>query len=750
MKRPRQFKSTTIWTAAALLAISSLCLFGKPAELRAGELADRVAEGVDFFHQGDFASAGAAFDEAGVINPDDPRVAFDRGCVYAVEGNYEDAITQFQKAATAEDAKLASRAQYNLGCLDVQRAEALLGDDPMVSSPDIRKKTVERLEAAIVHFRDALTALPEHADAQYNLEAVRLWLAKMEKEWKEADLKAQLEQQEVLDLIRKIDGSQRKLRAECKKLETERRSIFRRQEIFNKEQDQRELAMQINPLKTKIEAMIGGQQATADPTAQQATPQNGAPQFDPKEAIERLNGIANNSATDMNAAADRLAEAKPGEAIGTQIEAIDKLDQIYMTLAPYEELVKHAIDVQGRLLQHSQAVRGPSETEESTDSTTANTDDGSAGAATSAIKADTAAIDWADSAIDQRFVARYAEVIKMKAEQMLAQLPPPPEPSDEKPATDETSAEPPLPTDPNTPLAVPTAPLPEPGNDGTVDAPGLLPEDTDQGNPLDPSAASDEETTDQPPIDPEEAARKQQEQQIEALRVALTNAKENCPTVVRLCSDSADLLTNENAVEAIAPQEEALRLLEEMLPKNPDQEQQDQKKNDQSCNQCDNPNSSSQSDNQENQSSQNENPQQNKSEQNDEEQEDQQNQNENSSNQQDQQNEDQQQDQQQSEDQQQDQQQNEDQQSQNPDKPEEQDADQSQQNADQMPEGEIPQLKEDKVDQSTARSSDTTEAERRKIEALMLRVQARQKERDQIKAYILEQQYRPDKVEKDW
>jgi len=739
MNRPRYLNTTTMITAAAC-AISTICMLVSPANLRADELSERVAEGVDFFRDGDFASAAAAFDQAGVIDPDDPRVVFDRGCAYTFEGKFEDAIDQFQKAATAEDALLASRAQYNLGCLNVRQAEALLGEDPMVSTPEVRTQTVERLEAAITRFRDALIAQPDHADAKFNLESVRLWLARMEKEWKAADLKAELEEQEVLDMVRKIDGSQRKLRAKCKELETARRSIFRRQEIFNKEQEQRELAMQIDPLKAKIEALTGGEQATADPTGQ-AAPQNSNQQFDQQEAVKQLIGLADNSVLEMNTAADRLAEAKPGEAVDIQTEAIDRLDFIYTTLAPYEQLVKHAIDVQGRLLQGSQAVVGPTASEDSTEPTTSTPTD------TTLPPADTSAIDWDDSAVDQRFVARYAEVIRLKAEQMLAKLPPPPAPSEEEPETSDPSA------DTEAPLAVPTDPLPSP--DEAPAAPGLLPGDVDPGAPIDPNA------TTEPPVDPEEQARKQQEQQIEALRVALTNAVENCPQVAELAQRSSQSLSQQDAAAAVTPQEVALRLLEEMLPKNPNQDQQDQEQQEQnqdSCNdnQCKNPGDQSeqkenQSENQDGdkpQDSDNQDQQQEgqpqdepKDDSQDEPQDEPQDSQTDPENQNDEESQDPQNDQGQGEDSQ-----DEQDQAQQPDQSENED--ESGQNADQQPEGDIPEPED--IEQATGRPGEPTKAERKKVEELMLRVEARQKERDRIKAFILQQQYRPDQVEKDW
>ena len=157
--------------------------------------AGEVKQGIEQFKAGDYTAAAESFGKAAKAEPDDCRIAFDQACAHAAAGDEADAVHWFQKAALAEDTKLAARCHYNMGCMEVDKAKRLLTEKPAVPTPEtaapdagapdepapdepaaeepaaeeappvkttpeeagpgVRQEAVYLLELAIAHFRDA-------------------------------------------------------------------------------------------------------------------------------------------------------------------------------------------------------------------------------------------------------------------------------------------------------------------------------------------------------------------------------------------------------------------------------------------------------------------------------------------------------------------------------------------------------------------------------------------------------------------
>ena len=178
-RRPRTFAAAVPLLAVAFaFAAPTSCT--APAQAAFTSAASKVSEGIQAFRGGDFKTASRAFSEADKFRPKEPRIAFDRGCAYAAEGENEKAAEQFLTAATAPDRRLAAAAYYNLGCLAIAKAKARFGQRPEEATAEVRKEGVETLLQAAGHLRDCLTVNPQHADARYNLETIRLWIKHIE------------------------------------------------------------------------------------------------------------------------------------------------------------------------------------------------------------------------------------------------------------------------------------------------------------------------------------------------------------------------------------------------------------------------------------------------------------------------------------------------------------------------------------------------------------------------------------------
>jgi len=464
-----------------------LCVCAAPvtvARAAAPEAARAVKTGLERFAAGDYAAAEKAFGEAQKKQPDDKRIAFDRACAYAAQGKRPEALVQFRKAALADDAKLAGRSHFNMGCLAIGETRTLLGETPESAPPEARQSGIDEMETAVAHFRDACRLDTTDADARHNLEAARLWIHHIQEVWRQADLQQQREKSDAIVYLKMLDRRQRELRTKCKSLSAEPPSPRRRQDVFETERDQRRLAEEIEPLTAKI---LASMQAPSPEAA------------DAEKMVQWLAGMAEATGGAMRTAAGCLRDNRATQSVRSQTESVEKLDQVYMLVAPYLELVQTAIARQTELIAQSKRAAGEAADDE----------------------ADAEPVDLHESAWNQQFVARWAQMIAIKAQMGLEAMPP-----------KKTDAEADAAADP--PVTGPAAP------------------------------------------DPQEAARKQQE----ALREAMQRAVELAPQVVELTSDAVVDLEDKRPAAAMPKQEEALELLEKMLPEQEQEEKEDEDQQD--------------------------------------------------------------------------------------------------------------------------------------------------------------------------
>ena len=399
-----------------LMALVVLALFSCAAFADSGEAVTKVREGLDQFRGGDFQSAAEAFSAADDALPNESRIAFDRGCAYAAGGDFDKAVEQFQKAAAASDHRLAALANYNLGGVAVARAKAKLGEKPEEAEGDARTAALEFLVQAAKHYRDCLAMDAENSDARYNLETLRLWIKNIQDVWQRRDRQKRRDAMNLLQYLQWIEGEQRALVQTEKELGTLSPSPRQREAVRAVENAQRDLADEIPPLKEKIATTLTAPQQ--QPGANQAS----SPTADVQKAVKLLHGLADQAHDSMSKAADSLAAGTLPDAAVSQSQAVENIDQIFMAVAPYANLVQRGIERQQQLVDQSPAA----EKEKTDEQTAAGKEAGQSDAgqqqpqtpqrqSQSQATASKPPFDGADAAWNERFVSRYGRILAAKA-----------------------------------------------------------------------------------------------------------------------------------------------------------------------------------------------------------------------------------------------------------------------------------------------------------------------------------------------
>lgn len=531
--RMRRSKAWWFCVAGFLLGVAPGVAFAAKLDAR-----KKIQEGIQRLGEGKPAEAAAAFTEADVALPDDPRIAFDRGCAAAAEGDGEKAIEFFQKAALARDPQLAARAQYNLGCVAAAQAKSIFGEKPVDTPPQQRQEGLTLLGRAVGHYRDCLKLDLHHADARSNLETIRIWIKQMQALWSEHDRQKTRDEMNLLQFLEMLEQRQRELQGGLKPLVELPDSPKRRQALEGIESAERALTEEIEPLKEKIKAQLspaapqGAQVGQAAPAA--------APNPENEKALELLNGFADETKQALTTAADRIAERSFPKALEAQNRALDRLNEIFRAVAPFSNLLQKSLGIEQQLVSQSAALVEPSSDDRKEEPAKSDAAENSAkkeGDSDSQTETKTPDADADDAkppvdfeklTAEQNRVASWSEILPLKAEAELKNL----------------------------------------------EASAVVEEEQ-------PPQKDDAQT---PGQDAEEA-RKQRE----GLKQSLTKAVELGPRVHTLTREAAEHLKQEDVAQAYPAQQEALKLLKEIaesLPKqnpqqNPEQDKEQQKQQDQ-------------------------------------------------------------------------------------------------------------------------------------------------------------------------
>ncbi|MCY2988777.1 MAG: hypothetical protein NTY19_13040 [Planctomycetota bacterium] len=360
----------------------------------AGTARQQVRAGVQRYEAGDYAGAEKAFAEADVALPENHRVAYDRACTYAAQGDADKALEFFRKAALTRDPELVANCHYNLGCVMAAKATAAFGPKPEEAPPETRATGLQSLAAALGHYRDCLKIEPGHAGARHNLEVLRLWVKHIQDVWSRRDREKRRQELDLLALLQLIEGEQMRLRQTVQTTNQEPDSPRRRQAVKQTKSAQLELAEELEPLKEKLKEALQPPAQAPNATASPADKE----QLD--KALGALNSHANQTHSAMLKAAASLDQQDLVKAAGAQATALDQVNEIYQAVAPFQSVLQKATATEAGLVSRSQeivAASGPDSKPEPP-------------------------LDADDLSRQQTLVSGWSEILPTKAEQELKQL----------------------------------------------------------------------------------------------------------------------------------------------------------------------------------------------------------------------------------------------------------------------------------------------------------------------------------------
>ena len=468
----------------------------------------KVREGLRHFTGGEFEAAGKAFTEADVAEPENSTISFDRACALAATGDVEKATELFRQAALARDTDLAARSHYNLGCLSAEQGRATRGEDPSAAAQEQRQQALSLLLAAVGHYRDCLRLNSEHSDARHNLELIRVFIKHIQAVWEQQDREKAREEMGLLEFLAMIEQRQTALRSTVRILNEESNSPQRRQRALESSDEQTLLQDEIEPLKEKITAELQTAHQTP-PGSTNTNPDPGA-QSQTKQALKLLTQLADESGKLMTDAAAHIDSAEFADAEEKQRDVLDRLNQIFMVVAPFSNVLQRATQQQEQLTGTSESLTAPDDVSGSPDETeNENTSDDEAG--NDDPVGSTPDVDHQDLQWQQSRVTDWSRMLSLKAESELPQV---------ESQLQAAQAQQPQ-TDPTQP-----------------------PDDDDPANPH--GTGGDTSA------------------QLEALKKSLQKAVELAPKVQEHSTSAAELLGESNVPGALPDQQEALKLLREI------------------------------------------------------------------------------------------------------------------------------------------------------------------------------------------
>lgn len=548
-------RSGTNASSLKLTLVVSVMLLGADSPREAVE---KVREGLNHFRGGAYSDAETAFDEASEISPENATIKFDKACAALAGGDADQARGLFQSAAQAKDSAVAVRAHYNLGCLEADQARAKLGDDPATAVGDVREESIKLLLTSVRHYRDVLNLNPTHKDARHNLELIRIFIKHIQSQWAERDRQRDREEKDLLQFVLMLEEKETAMRSVNRRLQPADDGVQKRQALRENADAQRTLQEEIEPLKEKIAQAFAPPTQQSGQAATQTPPQ---PDEQQQEALEMLNGIADEIGSAMLSAANATASSNLDDAIESQTKSLGLLNQIYMVAAPYENVLQRSIQVQSAL--------APPEADETDDEEVAEdeTDNEPADSKSEPVE------PGEDDVENQERISDWARLLPLKAEAMLPQV---------KQQMESLKAS--LPPEEN------AADVPEEAVE-----PDEVAAETEQETAKANTESEDEQTDEEEPSpeepSPEEAQAaqlKQQAEQMKGLVKSMELAIERAPEAEKHSRSAAEYLTSNQLPEAVPEQQETLRILKEIAePLQQEQQNQDQQQNEDQQNQQD-------------------------------------------------------------------------------------------------------------------------------------------------------------------
>lgn len=389
----------------------------------------KVRQGLTLFRAQKFAEAETAFSEAEQLDSENATIRYDLACAALAAGHVDRARGLLISVSRTKDPVIAKQALYNLGCLETGQAKELLGEDPVAVAADSRDQIVAHLQDAVRHYRNVLRIDRSHQAARHNLELVRVYLKHIQSQWAEHDRQKARDEKNLLQFLKMIEQQQSQLRTGTQQLLQQDDSVQRRRAFADTEDAQRQLQEEIGPLQAKIQQEF---QAAATQSGAASNPSGNGSEDQAAQAEQLLLKIAEQAGDHMLQAAEQLAAKKSEAAATAQAEALDQLNQIYMAVSPYQDLLQRALAEQEQLVPAGDNVpetggqsdaEGRSASEEAEDENDANGTDEDRNASTDEVVEGTRVSDdaFARESERQRRISQWTRILPLKAEQSLPQ-----------------------------------------------------------------------------------------------------------------------------------------------------------------------------------------------------------------------------------------------------------------------------------------------------------------------------------------
>jgi hypothetical protein len=517
-------------------------------------IAQKVREGLSHFFGGQFSDARTSFGEANEMAPDNELIRFDEACATLADGDVDAARGLFHSASLAKDTSLSIKSHYNLGCLEADLAKVKLGADPVEAVGDVREESIQLLMTSVRHYRDVLRLDRDHKDARYNIEVIRLFVKHIQSQWAERDKQRDREEKDLLQFILMLEEKETQIREDVRSLEEHDDSPQRRQVLREIAEGQRELQAEILPLKDKIKQALAAPQPQPGQPSTSGAQQPATQDEQSKEMLTAMTGIADDIGAKMLSAGDTMSSADFDGAEQSQTEALHLLNQLYMIVAPYDNLLQRSLKDQQRLapVEH---ISGEETVDVVEDEVEEKVSEPATGMVEPkdvehAVESQSRISDWA------RLLSLKADAALPQLKQQLASLPP---------VSDETSG--------------------EAGEEGEITVAPIEPDDAtaapDKGDAQDPAIAAAEAQIEQ---------QQKQRQQLEGLLASMELAMELAPDAEQHSSRAVEHLLASEVEQASPEQTETLRILKEIAEplKSDEQDQQQQQNDDKSQDQNEN------------------------------------------------------------------------------------------------------------------------------------------------------------------
>lgn len=313
---------------------------------------EAVQSGIKAFEAGDLQSAAEQFEQALSISTkttstDDTVIRFDQACVDLAQGQQDNAKEKLSQAVAGSDPEVVQSAHYNLGILKVQQVKPKLQPDPAAVPKKVRTEVVDELEQAVRHFRSTLEINPEHADAAYNLELIRMYLKQLKTIWKQQDEQQQEPEESLTDLLLRLQESFQDAEQQMGVLQDESDSTSRQTAVSDFQMKLREVDSEVKKVRPLFDQWL--QEAMPSANKQDPTQAPSAPSAEQAEAIKGLTAIVDQlEATSENAVAS-IATEDWLQGKQAARASISVAHQLFLNVASYQETLQAALAKQQKL-----------------------------------------------------------------------------------------------------------------------------------------------------------------------------------------------------------------------------------------------------------------------------------------------------------------------------------------------------------------------------------------------------------------